>query len=117
MLHSSQPTIPPPQVYDFTVKSQTQTFPNTEIFNNLRRDTNHTRVEPINMVNTANLFWVDNHINEVCNFAFSSLCRLRQATTGSSFCKNPCEIDHKPKKFHKVKNENHIQVVDPFNKR
>lgn len=66
----------------------------------------------INMVNDANLFSVDNHVNEVCNIAFLSLCKLlRQATTGSPFCKNPCEIYRKPNKFHEVKNEYQNQVV------
>jgi hypothetical protein len=35
------------------------------------------------------------------NFALLQLCRLCQATFGSSFCKNPFDIDYNPKKFFK----------------
>jgi len=63
---------------NFTVTTQTQTFPNTEIFS-IQGDTNHNESKPTHMVNNANLFSVDNHVNEVCNFAFPLLCRLRQA--------------------------------------
>ena len=64
-----------------------------------------------NMVNNVGLFSVNSHVKDVCNFASLQFYRLCQATTGSSFCKSPLEIDYKPKKFKQLKNESNIQVV------
>jgi len=109
IFHSFQHTVPCYVPITLQLHPKHKHFPTLKYFQ-FKETRTIMSLNSTHMVNNANLFSVDNHVNQVCNFAFPLLCRLRQANNWIILLQNPHVTRSEAKQISQSKNDiNHIQ--------